>query len=185
MLSSAENIVIVTHMKPDGDAMGSSTGMYHMAGMYGKKAKIAIANPVPASISFLTEGIDDILIHESMKEETEQAILSCDLLICLDFNSFHRTDTLQYPLEESNAEKVLIDHHLFPDLESFVLAFSVPEISSASELLYHILKAMPQCDGNPSKLPMKAAEALMTGMTTDTNNFNNSTFFKSKCKVIN
>ena len=176
MLSSAENIVIVTHMKPDGDAMGSSTGMYHMAGMYGKKAKIAIANPVPASISFLTEGIDDILIHESMKEKTEQAILSCDLLICLDFNSFHRTDTLQHPLAESNAEKVLIDHHLSPDEDKFSLVFSEIEISSASELLYHILMELPPVSGDARKLPAQTATALMTGMTTDTNNFMNSTY---------
>jgi phosphoesterase RecJ-like protein len=98
------------------------------------------------------------------------------LIICLDFNAFHRTDRLEESLTEASSKKVLIDHHLFPDLEHFTLAFSTQEISSASELLFHILKAMPQCDGKASNLPMKAAEALMTGMTTDTNNFNNSVY---------
>ena len=176
LLSSAESIVIATHMKPDGDAMGSSVGMYHIVRSYGKEAKIAIANPVPASIDFLTEGSDDILIHETMPEETENAILSCDLLICLDFNSFHRTDTLQYALEESKAVKVLIDHHLSPDEDRFSLVFSETEISSASELLYHILMELPPIGGNAGNLPRQTAVALMTGMTTDTNNFMNSTY---------
>ena len=77
---------------------------------------------------------------------------------------------------EADCKKVLIDHHLFPDTERFDLVFSTQEISSASELLFHILKAMPQCGGKASNLPFKVAEALMTGMTTDTNNFNNSVY---------
>jgi phosphoesterase RecJ-like protein len=94
----------------------------------------------------------------------------------LDFNAFHRTDKLEDALKTATCKKVLIDHHLFPDMGNFALAFTTPETSSASELLFHILKAMPQCEGKASNLPMKAAEALMTGMTTDTNNFNNSVY---------
>ena len=176
MLESAGRIVIATHMKPDGDAVGSSMGMYHTLKLYGKSAKVAFTNPAPSSISFLTEGCSDILIYESAKEETEKAILEADLVICLDFNAFHRTDTLQNALTESKAEKVLIDHHLAPDTESFSLVFSETEISSASELLYHVLMELPPVGGDVKKLPLEAATAIMTGMTTDTNNFMNSTY---------
>lgn len=176
LLESSERIVIVSHMKPDGDAVGSSMGMYHTLKLYGKTAKIALTNPAPASISFLTEGNEDILIHEYMPEETEKNILEADLLICLDFNAFHRTDKLQNSLAESKAAKVLIDHHLSPDVESFSLVFSETEISSASELLYNILIELPPIDGEACNLPIEAATALMTGMTTDTNNFMNSTY---------
>lgn len=176
MLSSAENIVIVTHMKPDGDAIGSSMGLYHTLKLYGKQAKVAVADPVPSSIGFLVEGNSDLLVHETMKEDAEKAILNSDLMICLDFNSFHRTDTLQHTLERSEAQKVLIDHHLFPDTEQFQLVFSETEVSSASELLFHILMELPVIGGNAGHLPEEAALALMTGMTTDTNNFMNSTY---------
>ncbi len=176
MLESAERIVIATHMKPDGDAVGSSMGMYHTLKLYGKSARIALTNPAPASISFLTEGNQDILIYEYEKEETEKAILDADLIICLDFNAFHRTDTLQHALTESKAEKVLIDHHLAPDLESFSLVFTETAISSASELLYHVLMELPPVGGDAKALPAEAATAIMTGMTTDTNNFMNSTY---------
>ena len=94
----------------------------------------------------------------------------------MDFNAFHRTDRLESALTESHAYKVLIDHHLSPDTDAFDLIFSYQEISSASELLYHILKSSPQCDGRPEMLPAFAAESMLTGMTTDTNNFANSVF---------
>ena len=176
MLESAERIVIATHLKPDGDAVGSSMGMYHTLKLYGKSAKVVFTNPAPASICFLTEGNQDILIYEHAQVETEKAILGSDLIICLDFNAFHRTDTLQNALTRSEAEKVLIDHHLSPDLESFSLVFSETEISSASELLYHVLMELPPVGGEAKKLPLEAATAIMTGMTTDTNNFMNSTY---------
>ena len=178
-LSAASRPVIVTHMKPDGDAIGSSMGMYHtLRQIYSLTPKVAIANPAPGYLDFLLpESLsDDILVHEQCPEQTRKAILDSDLIICLDFNAFHRTDTLCEILENAPAEKILIDHHLSPDREKFSVIFSVQEISSASELLYHILLNLPAIDGKASNLPHEAATALMTGMTTDTNNFANSVY---------
>ena len=178
-LEASSRPVIVTHMKPDGDAIGSSMGMYHiLREIYSKQAKVAIVNPAPGYLDYLfsEDSQEDIFIFEDRQEETRTAILESDLIICLDFNAFHRTDTLADILEESTAEKILIDHHLSPDRGKFALIFSVQEISSASELLYHILLQLPAIDGNASNLPHAAATALMTGMTTDTNNFANSVY---------
>jgi phosphoesterase RecJ-like protein len=79
-------------------------------------------------------------------------------------------------LEGSTADKILIDHHLSPDRDKFSLVFSETQISSASELLYHILKMLPPVNNIPGRLPMESRIALMTGMTTDTNNFANSVY---------
>lgn len=178
LLETASNITIVTHMKPDGDALGSSLAMYSFSCMIGKRCRIVLPHRYPANLSFLisTECIDDIMIHEDAPAAAEEAISSADLIICLDFNAFSRTDRLRQALESAVAKKVLIDHHLNPDRPSFDLIFSETEISSASELLYHILMGMPQIKGDPSKLPSPAVNALMTGMTTDTNNFANSVY---------
>lgn len=179
LIENAGAITVVTHMKPDGDAMGSSLAMYHFLTSFTKcDVKIALNDRFPANLAFLVDedAQQSIYIHAEDPEATSQRIIASDLIICLDFNAFHRTDRLEDSLKSATGKKVLIDHHLSPDLEQFVLTFSEQAISSASELLYHILKAMPQCNGRPSELPMKAAEALMTGMTTDTNNFNNSVY---------
>lgn len=179
LIENASEISVVTHMKPDGDAMGSSLAMYHFLTSFTKcNVKIVLNDRYPANLAFLVDetALPDIIVYNENPDAANQRISDSDLIICLDFNAFHRTDKLEESLTSASAKKVLIDHHLFPDLEHFALAFSTPEISSASELLFHVLKAMPQCDGKAANLPMKSAEALMTGMTTDTNNFNNSVY---------
>ena len=102
------------------------------------------------------------------------------MIVLLDANTFDRTEALMQPLRESSARKVLIDHHLNPDVQSFDLVLSTPDISSASELLYWVLKKLgfPVKPGMAEKSPAykAAGEALLSGMTTDTNNFNNSVF---------
>jgi phosphoesterase RecJ-like protein len=179
LIEKAAEISVITHMKPDGDAMGSSLAMYHFLTSFTKcNVRIVLNDRYPANLAFMVspEEQDSILIFSEDKDAAIDWIASSDLIICLDFNAFHRTDNLEEPLKAAKCTKVLIDHHLFPDLQHFKLAFSTPEISSASELLFHILKAMPQCAGKAAELPMNCAEALMTGMTTDTNNFNNSVY---------
>lgn len=178
LLTEAERPVIVTHTRPDGDAIGSTMGMYHTLKLYGKNPKVALANPIPANIDFLMpEGLSqDIFVHETDKVGAETVIAESDLIICLDFNGFHRTDTLETALTEASAAKILIDHHIGPDEDKFALVFSKTEISSASELLYHILMALPVIGNDARRLPAQAAIAVMTGMTTDTNNFANSVY---------
>lgn len=178
-LERAERTVVVTHFKPDGDAMGSSLAMYCFIKHFFKSdVKIILNDKYPQSIAFMVnqEAGQDILNYDDDKEEILQAIASADHIVALDLNAFNRTDRLESALKESGAFKILIDHHLHPDTESFDLVFSYQNISSASEMVYHILKASPQCQDKKENMPFYAAESLMTGMTTDTNNFANSTF---------
>ena len=179
LIEKAERIAIVGHMKPDGDALGSCMGVYHCLSLYGKEdRKVIFPHRTQPQLNLLIdkENSKDILIHEDKPAAAEEAIKEADLIICLDFNSFYRTDKLETVLAESAASKILIDHHLNPDREAFDLTFSETEISSASELAYQILMHVPAIGGDAAKLPEKAALALMTGMTTDTNNFANSVF---------
>ena len=179
IINKAEKIAIVSHMKPDGDAIGSTSGMYHFLGLCGKEhRKIVLSHRAPGYLDFLYDKamIKDTIIYDHNPRPAVKAIAESDLIICLDFNAFHRTDALEQPLQESTAVKVLIDHHLNPDREKFDLVFSETEISSASELTYQILMQTPLINRDAINLPARASEALMTGMTTDTNNFANSVF---------
>ena len=179
IINKARKIAIVSHMKPDGDAIGSCIGMYHFLAMCGKTdKKIVLPHRAPFYLNFLLDkGTSaDMLIHEDKPQEAETAIAESDLIICLDFNAFHRTDKLEKVLSESQAQKVLIDHHLNPDRKMFTLSYSETEISSASEFVYNILMSTSVIKGDAGKLPALSALALMTGMTTDTNNFANSVF---------
>ena len=178
-LLASSKTVIVTHAKPDGDAAGSSTALYHFLKTYGNAdLKIVLNDNFQHVLGFLIseETANDICIFSEDPDAASEAIAQADTIVCLDFNAFHRTDRLGDLLEASDATRVLIDHHLLPDTEKFDIVFSEIEISSASELLYQILMKMPQIQEDATKLPPQAAMSLMTGMTTDTNNFANSVF---------
>jgi hypothetical protein len=153
LIEESQSIAIVGHMKPDGDALGSCVGMYHYLGLYGKDSiKIVLPHRTQAYLNFILdeESSTNILIHEDHPKKAEEAIRSSDLIICLDFNAFHRTDRLENALTESSAAKILIDHHLNPDRDSFTL--SISEIAISSEPVIKI---------------KTGGEILTFGITTD------------------
>lgn len=177
MISASEHICLISHMHPDGDAAGSCIGLalFMKEILDRKDVSILTSDRFPGYLSFLTDSqiSENIIFHEEECERAEDAVRKADLIICLDFNSFARAGSLENIIAESRARKILIDHHLNPDTEKFCLVFSETEISSTSELVYHILKRLlPE----GKRLNISSATALMTGMTTDTNNFANSVF---------
>ena len=179
LIETADRPVIVTHAKPDGDAMGSALAMYHFLGIFGKeKRKVVLNDRCPGYLRYLEDTVttQDLIIHDDTPSDAEAAIKQADLILCLDFHAFHRTRNLEAALAASKASKVLVDHHLDPDRSIYDVSFSETAVSSASELLYWILMATPQIDSKAENLPAECATALMTGMTTDTNNFNNSVY---------
>ena len=178
MTASSSAITISTHIRPDGDAVGSSIAMLHFLLAQGKDAYVILPHHAPETVGFLLESVPEgrVIVHEDTPEPALGAILRSDLIISLDYNDFKRTEALQEALENSKARKILIDHHLDPSLGKFDLVFSQTQTSSTCELLFNILKALPQTKGDASNLPIECRTALMTGMTTDTNNFANSVF---------
>lgn len=179
LIDGAAEIAVVSHIHPDGDAAGSTVGMYAYLKAEGKNVSLVYPHRLQDALKFLVtdETGKDIVIHEDEPEKAVSAISGADLIFCMDLNSFDRTgEELAEALRASNAEKVLIDHHLNPDTANFTVSFSETEISSTAEYLYYILMEMPGIDGDASRLPSLTAKACMTGMTTDTNNFANSVY---------
>ena len=172
-INSAERICTVCHTNPDGDALGSTAAMFfYLTESLGKSVTALLPDVPPQSLGFLLEGVNYLTGGPSAQE----AISRCDLLICLDFNVLSRAESLCDACTSYPGRKVLIDHHVGPQEDAFGLCFSDTGVSSACELLYEILMRMPGFDGHAGRLPARTAYALMTGMTTDTNNFANSVF---------
>lgn len=174
LTGSSENIVITSHIKPDGDAAGSSVALCSFLQNQGCKARVILPHNLPSYLQFIC--IPEMVFAEDDLGKAKEEIESADLIICLDFNAFSRAGSLAENLAAADCRKILIDHHINPDRESFDLCFSETGVSSTCELLYRILLELPAVGGDPRRLPAKSAEALMSGMTTDTNNFANSVF---------
>ena len=171
-LAAAKRVSIVVHTHPDGDALGSGAAMLaYLRQVRGLDARLVLPDSAPASLDFIlpAEGVVDAAREP---DAAQDRISRSDLLVCLDMNAFSRAEALAASLQASEATKVLIDHHLNPDRGAFDLVFSETEISSASELLYRVLLALP----GAGQLPLAVLDPLLAGMTTDTNNFANSVF---------
>ena len=173
--AAAEHVCIVVHTHPDGDAIGSGAALLaYLRRCRHTDATLLLPDSAPDTLGFLLpeEGLVDAACAP---QEAAARIAACDLLVCLDMSGFGRAEALSAPLSACRAPKVLIDHHLHPERASFDLVFSETEISSASELLYRVLLALPGV-GSAERLPLAVLTPLMAGMTTDTNNFANSVF---------
>ena len=176
LIASSSCVSVVVHSHPDGDAIGSGIGLCHyLKEKRGCDCRLLVPDAFSETLVFLP--LDGFVIDASSDAaQAERRIKESGLIFCLDMNHFNRAGVLENALAASDARKVLIDHHPDPDRDSFDVVFSETEISSASELLYWVLTAMSGEGADASVLPEATRRSLMTGMTTDTNNFANSVF---------
>ena len=165
-ISKGDKFVILSHEMPDGDAIGSSLGLYHYLMSYDKKSiKAIVPNDFPVFLKWLSGAID-IVVADQYPDFARQLIAEADVIFCLDFNGVRRVGKLASALVASNARKVLIDHHLEP--EHFCrVEISFPEMCSTSELVFRLICAL----GDVDLIEKEAAECFYTGMMTDTGAF--------------
>ena len=161
----ADKIVIVSHVSPDGDAIGSSLGLAQFLDSQDKAVKVIVPNAFPDFLKWMP-GSKDILLYDRYKEFADKLINEADIICCLDFNSLKRIEEMADSVATSPARKILIDHHLYP--EDFCrIVISHPEISSTSELVFRLICRM----GYFSDISREGAECIYTGMMTDTGGF--------------
>lgn len=161
----AERIIIVTHVSPDGDAIGSSLGLLHFLETQGKDVHIIVPNAFPDFLRWMA-GAKDIVRCDKYTEFASQLISQADVICCLDFNALSRIDCVGELVAGAKAKKVMIDHHLNP--EDFCdITISHPNISSTSELVFRLICRM----GYFEDITFEGAECIYTGMMTDTGGF--------------
>ena len=165
-INEGESFVIVTHVAPDGDALGSSLGLYHFLKKHGKEnVKVVVPNDFPSFYNWMP-GAKDIVIYDKNVQLAERYLKNANVVLCLDFNAAKRVDRLAPAVLEAEGRKVLIDHHLGPDLPCQVV-ISHPDMSSTSELIFRFLCQMGMSD----KITKDVATCIYTGMMTDTGSF--------------
>lgn len=165
VIYNAENFVIVCHVNPDGDAIGSSTAMCKVLEKLGKKANVIIPNGLPDFLQWI-DFENKIIDYQKQPTLSESLFGKCEVLICLDFNDFERGEGLKNLLAQFVGTSVLIDHHPSPQAQCDIM-FSHPEACSTCDLLFRILEHA----GYSEQIDKSAAEAIFTGIMTDTGNF--------------
>ena len=160
------NVVVVCHTSPDGDAIGSSLGLYEYLKRKGKQVTVIVPNYFPDFLHWMKDA-DKILRFDRQKTASYTALKMADLICCLDFNDMRRIDELGVAVGRMRCKRLLIDHHLDPDLKQFGHVVSHPELSSTSELLFRLIDAM----GETKNITFAGAEDLYAGIATDTGFF--------------
>lgn len=161
-IDRAERIVIISHIGPDGDALGSALGLYHFLFSLDKETRIIMPNAFPAFLNFLPSS-SDVLIYEDYQDESEDLVASADIIFCLDFNQLKRIGKLGELVEKAKGIKIMLDHHPLPDAFANI-SISHPEIASTSELVFRLICRM----GYFSEITKQCAECICCGIITDT-----------------
>lgn len=165
LLSQSKKIVITTHRSPDGDALGSSLGLYHVLIQMGHTVDVVVPNDYPKFLAWMSAN-EKVLNYELHREDAEKAITAAEIVFCLDYNSLKRMHELGEFVEKDKSIKIMIDHHPQPDdFADFML--SDTSSSSTGELVYHFLEKLKL----EHLVNAASASCLYSGIMTDTGSF--------------
>jgi phosphoesterase RecJ-like protein len=179
ILNQPFKAVITAHQKPDGDAMGSTLGLYHFLKQLGHEVTVISPTNWAQFLDWMP-GVDQVIDFEANKNEASQIVADADYVFCLDFNILHRTKHLEPIIRDSKALKILIDHHQQPDTPSFTYGISDVKMSSTCEMVYDFIVQ----SGHSNLINLDIAACLYTGLMTDTGSFRFPSTTASVHKII-
>lgn len=168
-LSVPRKVLIVTHFKPDADALGSSLGL---AGYLKKKkhaVKVVTPSDYPEFLNWLPGNSDVVIFNREKIKDFEGEVSTSDIIFCLDFSSLKRINELGDLVEQSPAKKVLIDHHLQPEQFADFIQWD-DKAASTAELVYDLINELHDDHYVDSDI----ANCLYAGLMTDTGGFRHS-----------
>ena len=170
-IAQHQHFVVTAHMSPDGDAVGSALALKQYLEVKGKEAKVVLNDPPGDNLFFIPGYRSDVIVYDnqndgtpSQKEEAIRAINECDAMIAVDFNTPNRLGEMKEIWMAHHAPKLLLDHHLEPDLERFDICISHPEQAASCELVYRFILEL----GDDALLNQQIATSLFCGLMTDT-----------------
>lgn len=180
-IAKAKKIAIVTHYNPDGDAIGSSLALYNFMENEGKKVNIITPNRFPDFLAWMP-GSEYIIKEQDNGKLAEKVLKEADLLFIVDMNAPHRAGkVLESQIVQSKAYKILIDHHIHPEIDCDIM-YSRTQTTSASELVYKFLYKYLKY--GKEKLSLAIAQCLYVGIITDTGSLTYSCNYPETYAII-
>lgn len=166
LLNHPKKIVITTHHKPDGDAMGSSLGLYNYLIQQGHHATVITPTDYPDFLSWMP-GNPEVIIYTEKTEQANALIADADLIFCLDFNNLSRINEMGEKVRESKSYKIMIDHHLEPEDFDDYRHWDI-NACAAAQLVYTFIVDVLD---NKKLINKDVATCLYTGIMTDSASF--------------
>jgi phosphoesterase RecJ-like protein len=162
-INEAHRILILSHVNPDGDAIGSLLGVWHALQALGKEAIPLASSETPVYSQWLP-GYEHVHVYEH-----GMPLPDADLVLLVDTATLPRVG----PVYAEHAEELhrlpllIVDHHVTNQGDG-TLNLIVTHAAATCEILYHLFQAMA-VEINPS-----LATCLLLGLTTDTQSYQTS-----------
>lgn len=161
---------VLSHVNPDGDAIGSSLALSHFLQKLGHPAEVMVPNDFPGFLAWMP-GASAIHIYDKDPDGCDKILNDADTVFILDFNHFSRSGAIKKTLEALETPKILIDHHRDADLSLFAFALTETAVSSTSEL---VAETLLHC--GEQHIDDAIATNLLVGIMTDTGSFSHSIY---------
>jgi len=166
LLATPKQIVITTHHKPDGDAMGSSLGLYNYLIQKGHHVKVITPTDYPQFLEWMP-GNGEVMVYTDHLEAANQLINQAEIICCLDFNALVRINDMGEVIRQATGLKLMIDHHLEPEGFDDWRLWNINACASAQLVFEFITHVMEE----PQLINKDVASCLYTGIMTDSGSF--------------
>ena len=165
LLATPKKIAIIPHRSPDGDAMGSTLGLYHFLLKLNHQPTVIAPNDFPEFLAWMPAS-ESVLVYENDREGTTKILKEVELVFVLDFNALHRTGEMENVLNKLQVPFVMIDHHQEPDGFA-TYTYSDTKFGSTCEMLYNFISFL----GKKELIDKTIATCIYTGILTDSGSF--------------
>ena len=165
LLATPKKIAIIPHRSPDGDAMGSTLGLYHFLLKLNHLPVVISPNDFPEFLAWLPAS-DKVLIYENEREKVTKILQEQEVIFTLDFNALHRTGEMEQILCKLSVPMVMIDHHQSPDSYA-TYTYSDTAFGSTCEMIYNLIGFLNQ----KHLIDKTIATCIYTGILTDSGGF--------------
>ena len=170
VIQAPRKITVLSHVNPDGDAIGSSLAFSQFLQKLGHEVEVMVSNDFPEFLAWMP-GASRIHIYDKESDICDQILESSDLIAILDFNHISRAGLIQDKLKSLKINKILIDHHRDTDFDVFLCALSGTQVSSTSELVAETILHYGEHFVDES-----IATNILVGIVTDTGSFSHSIY---------
>lgn len=165
LLATPKKIAIIPHRSPDGDAMGSTLGLYHFLLKLNQQPVVIAPNDFPEFLAWLPAS-ETVLVYETDRVNCTKILNDAELVFTLDFNALHRTGEMEQVLSKLTVPMIMIDHHQLPDTYA-AFTYSDTSFGSTCEMIYNFIVLLNQ----KSLIDKTIATCLYTGILTDSGGF--------------
>ncbi len=175
---NCKNIAIITHVNPDGDAVGSCIALSRVLSAMGHKPGIITPNVYPDFLKWMPDN-DKVIIFSNAQKTARQLIGNADIIFFIDFNELSRIKSINELVEKSSALKVLIDHHPTENFITDVVYFDILT-SSTAELIFDFIQEL----GFEELIDVESATCIFAGIMTDTGCFSYNSSVPHTYRVV-